>query len=75
MVTNVRKVYDQALQLGPVERAELVNAILSSFMPTDASVDDNWRQETASRLAAWEAGEIADEPLKDVLDRINKDRP
>ncbi|MFI4860127.1 MAG: addiction module protein [Phycisphaerales bacterium JB063] len=75
MVTNVREVYDQALRLGPVERAELVNAILSSFMPTDASIDEAWRRESAARLAAWESGELPDEPLSDVLDRINKDQP
>lgn len=75
MVTNVRNLYDQALQLGPVERAELVNAILSSFMPADASIDDAWRQEAASRLAAWKSGGLPDEPLEDVMRRINQGRP
>lgn len=74
MVTSVRQVYDQAIQLGPVERAELVNAILSSFMPTDAKIDDAWRREAASRLAAWKTGEMRDEPLSDVMSRINRDR-
>lgn len=75
MVANVRQLYDQALQLGPVERAELVNAILSSFMPADASIDAAWKSEAASRLAAWKAGDLPDEALGDVLDRINRGRP
>lgn len=74
MVTNVRHLYDQALQLGPIERAELVNAILSSFMPPDASIEDAWRREAASRLRAWKAGEIRDEPLSEVMDRIGLQR-
>lgn len=73
MTSAVRQLLDQAASLGPMERAELVNELLSSLNPPNESVDAAWRSEAASRLAAWRKGELQDEPIDDVFQRINRD--
>lgn len=74
MTAAVARLLDQAEALEPSERYELVQAILCSLSPTDTHVDDAWRVEAESRLTAWRNGGLKDEPIEDVLDRLNRGR-
>ncbi len=65
------KVLEQALDLTPMERAEIVEKILSSFeLPERKSIDRLWAEEAEDRIDAFEAGKIPSIPVKDVFDKI-----
>jgi putative addiction module component (TIGR02574 family) len=54
-----KRILESALTLPPVERAELVEELLSSFdFPARADVDALWAREAESRIDAYEKGEL-----------------
>lgn len=57
----------QAAQLPPAERMELVERILDTLDTPDPSLDALWAQEAEGRLAAYRRGEISALPLAEVL--------
>jgi len=58
---------EQAAQLPPVERMELVERILDSLDVPDPTLDALWAREADDRLAAYRRGEIRALPLSEVL--------
>ncbi|HHT9126139.1 MAG TPA: addiction module protein [Candidatus Brocadiia bacterium] len=65
----------KALELPPMERAELVENLLSSFeFPSRKDTDALWAQEAESRIDAFERGDIAAIPAKNVFEEIEKQR-
>lgn len=68
-----RKVLEEALNLPPIERAEIVEKLLASFEFSDRNaVDELWAKEAESRLDAYERGEINAIPAKDVFKKIEQ---
>ena len=67
------QILHQALELDPIERAELIDELLHSF---DARPDDRqadaWRTEVESRIDAFEAGQLTDDSAEAVFERINR---
>ena len=58
-----------------MERAELVENLLASFeFPSRKATDVLWAQEAESRIDAFERGEIAAIPAKDVFEEIEKQK-
>ena len=75
MPTRLDEVLDEALKLGPMERAELVEQILASFeFPERKQIDELWAQEAEDRLEAYERGEIQSTPAKKVFDDIDREK-
>jgi len=73
MTHQSEKVLEEALNLPPIERAEIVEKLLSSFEFTDRNaVDDLWAKEAESRIDAYERGEIIAIPAKDVFEKIEQ---
>jgi putative addiction module component (TIGR02574 family) len=69
---QLKPVADQALKLGPVERAELIEVLLASFDTAGrAEIDARWAEEAESRIDALEAGELSSSPAEDVFRRID----
>lgn len=65
----------EALKLPPVERAELVENLLSSFeFRSRKTIDALWAQEAENRIDAFERGEIAVIPAKEVFAKIEKNK-
>ena len=65
-----QQILTDALGLPPIERAELVEQLLSSFeFPSRATVDALWGQEAESRIDAFERGEIAAEEVFQKIDQ------
>jgi putative addiction module component (TIGR02574 family) len=58
---------EQAVQLPPTERMELVERILDSLDQPDTTMDALWASEADDRLAAYRRGEIRAIPLSEVL--------
>jgi putative addiction module component (TIGR02574 family) len=74
MSSDGKRILADALELPPVERAELVESILSSFdFPTREEVDALWAKEAEDRIEAYEKGEAKARPASEVFAEI--DRP
>ncbi|PIP81592.1 MAG: addiction module protein [Elusimicrobia bacterium CG_4_9_14_3_um_filter_62_55] len=70
MTLEAQELLQQALQLHPVERAELIEALFRSFeTPADAVCDAAWAKEAESRIDAHEAGQIASTGSDEVIAR------
>jgi putative addiction module component (TIGR02574 family) len=75
MTEQSRKVLAEALELPPIERAALVEELLSSFdFPARQEVDALWANEAEDRIDAYERGELSASPAEAVFDRINRER-
>ena len=73
MTSQSHKILKEALDLSPIERAELVEQILASFdFPARKDIDAAWAQEAEDRIDAYERGEIGSSPSDEVLKEINK---
>jgi putative addiction module component (TIGR02574 family) len=73
MTTQAQQVLDKAIGLPPIERAELVEAILASFgLPARAEIDAAWAQEAEDRVDAYDRGEITGIPASRVFEEIEK---
>ena len=58
-MTTGEQILNQALELPPVERAELVEQLLSSFeFPSRSRIDSLWAKEAEDRIDAYDRGEI-----------------
>ena len=68
-----KQILAEALNLPPIERAEIVKELLSSFeFPSRKTIDELWAQEAESRIDAYERGEITAIPAKEVFEKIEK---
>ena len=73
MMTAVQDVLAKAIRLPPVERAELVEGILSSFdSPVRPEIDAAWAREAEKRIDAYDSGKIAAIPAAAVFEKIEK---
>ncbi|NDV23934.1 addiction module protein [Desulfovibrio sp. JC022] len=69
---DLTTITDQALQLAPVQRAELIEALLASFDSRRKSIDSKWAVEAESRIDAYEQGKIDSVSADEVFDRIGR---
>ncbi len=68
MVSKSKQILSAALELKPVERAELVEQILASFdFPARQEIDDAWAAEAEDRIDAHDRGEIPATPAEEVF--------
>ena len=58
MTENTEKILQEALKLPPIERATIVDRLVSSLDKTDKTIDDLWRKEIESRIGAYESGKM-----------------
>lgn len=73
MSKQEKQILADALKLPPMERAELVEQLLSSFeFPSRRKIDALWAKEAESRIDAFERGEITSIPAKEVFEKIEK---
>jgi putative addiction module component (TIGR02574 family) len=70
-----KQILAEALKLPPIERAELIEDLLTSFeFQRRKIIDALWAQEAEDRIEAFERGEMAAIPAKDVFAEIEKNR-
>lgn len=56
MKPESKDVLKEALDLPPIERAALVDELLTSLDKPDEAIDETWRKEIAARLRAYLKG-------------------
>lgn len=70
---NKAQILAEALKLPPVERAEVVEELLTSFEFAPRKAIDALRvREAEERIDAYEKGELAAIPAEDVFNKINR---
>ncbi len=68
-------ILSKALELPPIERAELVESLLISFeLPARKRIDALWAREVEDRLDAFDHGKIKAIPASRVFKEIDKRR-
>ncbi len=73
MTVTTEKVFNDALVLPPIERAELIQRLFQSFdVPEDNRIDTAWTEEIESRIEAYDKGLLTASPAENVLARINR---
>ncbi len=73
MKSATQNIFEQALHLKPVERAELIDKLFHSFdKGHDEQIDARWAVEAESRIDAFDAGQISSDSADAVFERINK---
>ena len=59
------------MALSPTERAQFVDAIMTSLDQPDEKIDALWKEEVESRISAYERGELEAISLNDVLSKYS----
>jgi len=76
MSARSKRVLDEALGLSPVERAELVEQILSSFdFACRDEIDALWAREAEDRIDAHDGGRIRSTPADEVFQKVDRQGP
>ena len=75
MAVDPDLVLEQALDLSPMDRAELVEKLLESFeFPSRNDIDVAWAKEVEDRIETYDRGEIKSVPAREVFNEINRQR-
>ncbi len=73
MTPQSEQVLREALDLPPIDRAELVEQILASFeFPARQDIDAAWAQEAEDRIDAYDRGELGLSPAGEVFKDVNQ---
>ncbi len=73
MTAVAEKVMENALDLSPMDRAELIERLFFSFDgATEHPADKAWASEVESRIDAYNAGKIEAFPAEEVFKRISE---
>jgi len=64
-----KEIFKKALSLKPLEKAELVDELLSSLDQPDRAITELWAREAESRLDAYEKGKLKAVSLEKVLSK------
>jgi putative addiction module component (TIGR02574 family) len=71
MSEQAQQVLRDALDLPPIERAELIEELYRSFdFPSRELADSLWAAESEKRIDAYEQGKVGATPANQVFDRI-----
>ncbi len=73
MTAVAGSVFQEALQLDPIDRAELIDRLFFSFAPfSNNDIDAKWCEEVEDRVAAFEAGKISADTAENVFKRLSR---
>ena len=75
MSENAEKILQEALNLPPQDRAEVLERLLATLQePPDPELDSLWAAEAEDRLSAYDRGELHSVSAEDVFARIDRQR-
>ncbi len=63
------EILEQAIALSPKEKAKLVDQLIATLDCPDKALDQLWREEAESRLAAYQRGELQTVTVEEVLSK------
>ncbi|MCD6224059.1 MAG: addiction module protein [Deltaproteobacteria bacterium] len=62
-------IFKNALTLEPLQKAELIDRLLSALDKPDREIDELWAKEAEDRIDAYDQGKIKAIPLEKVLEK------
>ena len=65
----VNNIFKNALTLEPLQKAELIDRLLSALNKPDREIDELWAKEAEDRIDAYDRGKIKAIPLEEVLEK------
>ena len=71
MLADTKQILQSALALPDVDRAVIVESLLTSLDQPDAVIDESWAAEAEERLAAFDAGQMKAIPAADVFEEFD----
>ena len=75
MSANAEKILEEALNLTPQDRAEVLERLLATFQEApDPKIDKLWAEEAEDRLDAYDRGELGSVSAEEVFARIDQQR-
>ena len=75
MSSNDEKILQDALNLPPQDRAEVLERLMATFQePPDSELDKLWAQEAEDRIDAYDRGELESVSAEEVFARIERQR-
>ena len=73
MTITKNNILSEALKLSPIDKALLIEEVLSSFeFNGKNNIDQIWSKEAEDRIDAYENGKIKTISYQDVFKKINK---
>lgn len=72
MTDNVEQILEAALNLPAIDRADLIDHLLSSLDVPDKSIDEIWHKEVEARIEEYRKGHLSSISLQDVLSKYQK---
>lgn len=72
MTHTANTILNQALELSPLERADVVEKLLFSLDSPDSNIDTIWAKEANSRIEAYERGEVEAVSAEEVFDKYRR---
>ena len=73
MATYTEQILKEAIGLSSIERANLVDKLLSSLDQPDKAIDEIWRREIEDRIAVYDAGMAETISVGEVLAKYKKE--
>ena len=67
MPIDAKQILKSALALPAIDRAMIVESLLTSLDQPDASIDEIWAEEAERRLASFDAGPMKAIPADEVF--------
>ena len=72
MSISSQKLLDQAMQLPLLDRAALIEGLITSLDKPDPSLDKNWLKEAESRMTAYRSGELAAVDIEEAFSELGR---
>ncbi|MBN2313721.1 MAG: addiction module protein [Sedimentisphaerales bacterium] len=67
MKPKLEELLKEALELPPIERATIVDRLITSLDRPDDAIDKAWRKEIGDRVRAYKSGMISTISAEDIL--------
>ena len=69
---STAEILESARKLRPVERLQLIDALMDSLDEPDPAIESAWAAEAQDRLAAYDRGEIEAAPIEELFQKLRK---
>ncbi len=68
-MSTAKDILKEAIHLEPIEKAKLVEQLITSLNKPDKELDKLWAEESESRLDAYKQGKLKAVSLEEVLSK------
>ena len=67
---STTEIVESACKLRPVERLQLIDALMDSLDEPDPAIESAWAAEAQDRLAAYDRGELSAAPIEELFIKL-----